>query len=143
MARARSRGRPPEDRSPAVGDLARSLAESRPLRGSIAYEGFVPGSPAAWAEPDRLPARFAAALGSAGIRRLYTHQAKALEALGRREHLLAVTPTCHLLERMDLAGAVLAEPLAFENGTAIAPPQPGTGIAWNEDAVRRFEVRAG
>ncbi|MDM0018272.1 enolase C-terminal domain-like protein [Variovorax saccharolyticus] len=57
-------------------------------------------------------------------------------------HLLAVTPTCHLLERMDLAGPVLAEPLAFENGTAIAPPQPGTGIAWNEDAVRRFEVRA-
>src|SRR5688500_14938805 len=93
MARGRSRGRPPEDRSPAVGELARSLAESRPLRGSIAYEGYLPGSPAAWAEPDRLPARFAAALGSAGISRLYTHQAEALEALGRREHLLAVTPT--------------------------------------------------
>ena len=57
-------------------------------------------------------------------------------------HLLAVTPTCHLLERMDLAGPVLAEPLAFENGAATAPALPGTGIAWNEDAVRRFEVRA-
>lgn len=57
-------------------------------------------------------------------------------------HLLAVTPTCHLLERMDLAGPVLAEPLAFKDGTAIAPPQPGTGIAWNEDAVHRFEVKA-
>jgi mandelate racemase len=58
-------------------------------------------------------------------------------------HLLAVTPTCHLLERMDLAGPVLAEPLAFENGHATAPAQPGTGIAWNEEAVARFEVRAG
>ncbi|MGO4392482.1 enolase C-terminal domain-like protein [Variovorax sp. M-6] len=57
-------------------------------------------------------------------------------------HLLAVTPTCHLLERMDLAGPVLAEPLAFENGAATAPPLPGTGLAWNEDAVRRFAVRA-
>ncbi|MDM0109731.1 enolase C-terminal domain-like protein [Variovorax sp. J22R24] len=57
-------------------------------------------------------------------------------------HLLAVTPTCHLLERMDLAGPVLEESLSFENGTAIAPQRPGTGIAWNEDAVRRFEVKA-
>ena len=57
-------------------------------------------------------------------------------------HLLAVTPTCHLLERMDLAGPVLGRPLAFENGAATAPALPGTGIAWNEDAVRRFEVRA-
>ncbi|RZL86616.1 MAG: mandelate racemase [Variovorax sp.] len=56
-------------------------------------------------------------------------------------HLLAVTPTCHLLERMDLASSVLAEPLVFESGTAIAPQRAGTGIAWNEDAVRRFEVK--
>ena len=53
-------------------------------------------------------------------------------------HLLAVTPTCHLLERMDLAGPVLAQPLVFENGTATPPALPGTGIAWNEDAVKRF-----
>ncbi|SEK12249.1 mandelate racemase [Variovorax sp. OK605] len=55
-------------------------------------------------------------------------------------HLLAVTPTRHLLERMDLAAPVLAQPLAFENGMATAPAEPGTGIAWNEDAVRRYLV---
>lgn len=55
-------------------------------------------------------------------------------------HLLAVTPTCHLLERMDLAAPVLARPLAFENGTAIAPAEPGTGMAWNEEAVRQYLV---
>jgi mandelate racemase len=55
-------------------------------------------------------------------------------------HLLAVTPTRHLLERMDLAGPVLERPLAFENGMATPPAEPGTGIAWNEDAVRRYLV---
>jgi mandelate racemase len=53
-------------------------------------------------------------------------------------HLLAVTPTCHLLERMDLAAPVLAQPLAFENGATTPPAGPGAGIAWNEDAVCRF-----
>lgn len=53
-------------------------------------------------------------------------------------HLLAVTPTCHLLERMDLAGPILAQPLAFQDGAAMAPAVPGTGISWNEQAVQRF-----
>lgn len=55
-------------------------------------------------------------------------------------HLMAVTPTAHLLERMDLAAPVLARPLAFEDGMATAPAEPGTGIAWNEEAVRRCLV---
>lgn len=50
-------------------------------------------------------------------------------------HLLAVTPTAHYLERMDLAGPVLAEPLRFDHGRAIAPDRPGVGLAWNERAV--------
>lgn len=55
-------------------------------------------------------------------------------------HLLAVTPTAHWLERMDLAGPILATPLAFEDGRALCPEAPGTGLDWNEDAVRRFAV---
>ncbi|MCA0240927.1 MAG: mandelate racemase [Proteobacteria bacterium] len=53
-------------------------------------------------------------------------------------HLLAVTPTAHWLERMDLAGAVLARPLTFADGKAVCPHEPGTGIDWNEEAVARF-----
>lgn len=53
-------------------------------------------------------------------------------------HLLGVTPTAHWLERMDLAGAILARPLAFEDGQALCPQEPGTGIDWNEQAVERF-----
>lgn len=53
-------------------------------------------------------------------------------------HLLAVTPTAHWLERMDLAGAVLARPMTFADGKAVCPREPGTGIDWNEEAVARF-----
>jgi mandelate racemase len=52
-------------------------------------------------------------------------------------HLLAVTPTCHFLERMDLAGPILQEPLKFTNGSATPPDVPGAGIAWNDEAVQR------
>ncbi|MBS0436119.1 MAG: mandelate racemase [Proteobacteria bacterium] len=53
-------------------------------------------------------------------------------------HLLAVTPTAHWLERMDLAGAVLARPMQFVDGKAVCPDEPGTGIDWNEAAVAKF-----
>lgn len=53
-------------------------------------------------------------------------------------HLLAVTPTAHWLERMDLAGLILRRPLQFDGGRAIPPDAPGTGIDWNEAAVARF-----
>ena len=53
-------------------------------------------------------------------------------------HLLAVTPTCHWLEFMDWAGPVLAEPVVVEDGHVQIPDRPGTGIAWNEDAVKRY-----
>lgn len=55
-------------------------------------------------------------------------------------HLLAVTPTAHWLERMDLAGPILARPLAFREGAAHPDDSPGTGVSWNEEAVARFRT---
>jgi mandelate racemase len=55
-------------------------------------------------------------------------------------HLLAVTPTAHWLERMDLAGPILASPTVFVDGNAQCPQAPGIGIAWNEDAVAKYSV---
>jgi len=52
-------------------------------------------------------------------------------------HLLAASPTCHWLEYVDWAKPILAEPLRIENGSAIVPDTPGSGIAWNEAAVAR------
>jgi mandelate racemase len=55
-------------------------------------------------------------------------------------HLLAVTPTAHFLEHLDIAGALLEAPLAIERGMAEAPARPGVGLAWNAAAVERYRV---
>ena len=56
-------------------------------------------------------------------------------------HLLAATPTAHWLEYEDWANAILAEPLAIVDGCAVASSSPGTGIAWNHDAVARYRTK--
>jgi mandelate racemase len=55
-------------------------------------------------------------------------------------HLLAVTPTCHFLEYVDWADAILAEPLAVAGGAAIIPTRPGTGVEWDEKAVKHYRM---
>jgi mandelate racemase len=55
-------------------------------------------------------------------------------------HLLGVTPTCHWLEFMDWAEPVIQEPIRVVDGLAQIPDRPGAGIAWNEDAVRRYST---
>jgi len=55
-------------------------------------------------------------------------------------HLLAVTPTAHFLEHLDLAGSLLETPLAIERGMVEAPARPGIGLAWDAAAVERCRV---
>ena len=55
-------------------------------------------------------------------------------------HLLAATPTCHYLEYVDWADAVLEEPAKLQDGHIVVPSTPGTGIRWNEKAVERYKV---
>lgn len=53
-------------------------------------------------------------------------------------HLLAATPTCHLLEYVDWANPILADPLLIHEGRVTLSTKPGIGLAWNEEAVTRF-----
>jgi mandelate racemase len=55
-------------------------------------------------------------------------------------HLLAVTPTRHYLEYVDWADKILQEPLRIENGAAVIPDRPGSGVVWDEKAVQRYRV---
>ncbi|HTD37869.1 MAG TPA: enolase C-terminal domain-like protein [Candidatus Limnocylindrales bacterium] len=55
-------------------------------------------------------------------------------------HLLGVTPTALWLEYLDHAGPVLQQPVRVDDGHVVIPDVPGTGIAWDEDAVARFVV---
>src|SRR5688572_28005676 len=53
-------------------------------------------------------------------------------------HLLAATPTCHWLEYVDWADAVLEQPAELKDGHVLVPSAPGIGINWNEKAVQRY-----
>jgi mandelate racemase len=55
-------------------------------------------------------------------------------------HLLAVTPTRHYLEYVDWAAPILGEPLKIVDGEAAIPDRPGTGVSWNEEAVKRYLI---
>jgi mandelate racemase len=54
-------------------------------------------------------------------------------------HMLAVTPTAHWLEVLDLGRAILAEPIEIVDG-AITARGPGLGLSWNEAAVAKYLV---
>ena len=54
-------------------------------------------------------------------------------------HMLAVTPTAHWLEVLDLARAVLAEPIRIVDG-ALTARGPGLGLNWDEAAVKKYLV---
>ncbi len=55
-------------------------------------------------------------------------------------HLLPVTPTCHWLEFLDVAGSVLQEPPQVIDGAVTASGKPGIGLAWDAAAVKRYRV---
>lgn len=58
-------------------------------------------------------------------------------------HLLAVTPTCRWLEHLDHAGAILTGPVRIQDGYAVPPDRPGSGVDWDEEAVERLASRQG
>lgn len=53
-------------------------------------------------------------------------------------HLMRVTETAHWLEWQDWADPIVAEPFELKNGHLVVPNRPGNGLAWNEDAVKRY-----
>jgi mandelate racemase len=77
----------------------------------------------------------AAALAEPGGIRLSSHLFPEVSA-----HLMAVTPTAHWLEYLDLASPILQEPLWIDDGQAIVSEAPGSGVAWNEEAVTQYLV---
>src|SRR3954464_5250654 len=54
-------------------------------------------------------------------------------------HMLAVTPTAHWIEYLDLARAIVAEPVEIVDGTITARGH-GLGLSWNESAVGKYLV---
>ncbi|MEE8250032.1 MAG: mandelate racemase, partial [Gammaproteobacteria bacterium] len=55
-------------------------------------------------------------------------------------HLLAATPTAHWLEYVDWAEPLLTAPLSVAAGQAVVSTEPGTGVAWDEAAIRPYDL---
>jgi mandelate racemase len=77
----------------------------------------------------------AAALGDVHGIRLSNHLWPEISA-----QLLCATPTAHWLEYADWWNAIIKEPLVMEKGKAVVDGTIGSGVEWNEDAVRRYEA---
>jgi mandelate racemase len=55
-------------------------------------------------------------------------------------HLMRITPTAHWLEWQDWAHPVLEQPFEVRSGFIHPRDVAGNGLAWDEDAVRRYAV---
>jgi mandelate racemase len=55
-------------------------------------------------------------------------------------HLLAASPTAHMLEYMPWAQPIMAEPLRIENGSVALPHRPGLGLVFDDAAIERYAV---
>jgi mandelate racemase len=55
-------------------------------------------------------------------------------------HLLCASPTAHWLEHMGLADPILQRPLKAIRGYITPNSDPGSGVAWDVDAVARFRI---
>jgi mandelate racemase len=55
-------------------------------------------------------------------------------------HLLCATPTCHWLEYVDWADAIVQEPLIIRDGMVLTSERTGSGIAWDEAKLKRLEI---
>jgi mandelate racemase len=55
-------------------------------------------------------------------------------------HLLAATATAHWLEYVDWGDAIVREPLKIMDGMAIVPDRAGSGLEWDDSAVRHYRM---
>lgn len=76
--------------------------------------------------------RSAAIAGAAGLP-LSSHLYPAVSA-----HLLRVSESADWLEWSNWAEPILAEPFVVTDGHATVPATPGSGLAWNEAAVKKY-----
>ena len=55
-------------------------------------------------------------------------------------HLLAVTPTAHMLEWLDISSSITAAPLEVKDGYVTPHDMPGVGLIWDEKAISKYEI---
>jgi mandelate racemase len=77
----------------------------------------------------------AAALADAAGLRISTHLFPEISA-----QLMCVTKGAQLLEYQDWAAPILEEPIRIIAGKAVPGTKPGSGVSWNETAVKKYLI---
>ncbi len=77
-----------------IGEYLDCLFDSERLRSQVVFQKTLPAMPAAWAEPrEPWPDPMRGVMESAGIKRLYRHQARAMDFVRDGRHVIVDTPT--------------------------------------------------
>ena len=77
-----------------IGHFLVSFFASERLRSQVVFKKKLPATEAIWAEPrEPWPDSIRAVLESAGIKKLYRHQATAIDFIRNRQHVIVATPT--------------------------------------------------
>lgn len=119
--------------------LVDEVAEDSRIAAELAHRAYLPAHPASFESPEPpLPAPLAEALRREGIERLFSHQARALDAARRGESVLITTPTASG-KSLVFQIPVLEEALAGRPGRALFLfPLKALG----QDQRKRFEELA-
>lgn len=120
-----------------INEYIQSLKNSNPVGRQVVYHETLPARPPLWADTGTdLPDPVIRIMKQAGIRRLYRHQAQALDMIRSGRHVVTATPTASgktliynlpVLERM--AGNPSATALYMFPLKALAQDQLGTFVA--------------
>ena len=125
-----------------VADFLDDLVRDRAYRGQVVHVHRLPARAAVFADPERpLPGVIGGSLAAAGIARLYSHQAAAVDAVRRGDDVVVVTGTASgktMCYNLPVLEHLLAEPedraLYLFPTKALAQDQLKTLHAWQGSA---------
>jgi DEAD/DEAH box helicase domain-containing protein len=82
------------NRESQIGEFLKSLLASERLGSQVVFQKTLPSTPGVWANPQKSwPEMIRTALRSAGIDKLYRHQAQAIDLIRSGRHVVVATPT--------------------------------------------------
>ena len=77
-----------------ISEFLDSLFKSQHLGSQVVFQTVLPETPPEWAEPQRpWPAPIQSLLKASGFKKLYRHQARAIDAVRSNRHVIIATPT--------------------------------------------------
>lgn len=148
-----------------IGHFLKAFSTSERLRSQVVFQKTLPATRAVWADPQKpWPDSIRVVMEAAGIKKLYRHQAKAIDFIRNGRHVIVATPTASgktLVYDLPVLEHFLSDPEAtalyifplkalaqdqlqtFETLSSYLKPSGPTGAVYDGDtsAYRRKRIR--